>query len=381
MLADYPELVTLGLTCVAALLAAAMWMVAKPRLTATREIRPQRVTETESAYGTLVVKNEGRHRSPPSVVTENVADHSVAVPVPSLAARSAFRTVYPLPAGRRGRYAVPAPVISHSDPLQLLRTERSHGGGTTLYVHPRIHDVVPMPAGGRRDLEGPAPNNAPPEGVAFHSLREYVPGDDRRHIHWKSSARTGTLMVRHTAVPEEARHLVILDTSAKPYAGSAFEGAVRAAASLCVAASRAGFPVDLRTTGTGQAGRPADTGITASLDLLATTQTSSAMWSSPARRSFSAWSPERRNRSCSTYSSRQDHGSSPSASSASDAEDRNSRPHCPASSRSAPSPAPSSRSGGTGWRNREPHPVGRTRLLRGGGARREPALPAFLRHR
>ncbi|MBP2329530.1 uncharacterized protein (DUF58 family) [Kibdelosporangium banguiense] len=277
--ADYPELVTLGLSCAAALLTAVMWMATRPRLAATREIRPQRVTETEVACGVLVVKNEGYHRSPPFVVTENIANRSVAVPVPSLTARSAFKTVYPLPATRRGRYVVPALMISHSDPLQLLRTERSHGGETVLYVHPRIHDVAPMPMGGRRDLEGPTSNNSPPEGVAFHSLRMYEAGDDRRHIHWKSSARTGTLIVRQTVVPDEARHLIILDTSAEPYGEDSFEGAVRAAASLCVAANRAGFPVDLRTTadpatGTEQAERPQDSSVTTLLDLLATTRSS-----------------------------------------------------------------------------------------------------------
>ncbi len=247
--ADYPELVTLGLAAAATLLLAAVWLVAAPRLTVVREVRPHRVFEGSAAQGTLTVTNIGRRRSPPLLVTETVGGHRTTVPVPALATGDSCTVGYALPATKRGRYLIPPVELGHSDPLRLLHRGRPRGSELVVHVYPRVHPLALIATGGPQDAEGPTNSSAPLGGAAFHSLREYVPGDDWRRIHWGATARTGTVMARQVVVPDEPRQLVVLDTSAAPYAGSSFEDAVRVAASFCVAAESTGLPFQLRTTG------------------------------------------------------------------------------------------------------------------------------------
>ncbi|NHA00101.1 DUF58 domain-containing protein [Nocardioides sp. W3-2-3] len=102
------------------------------------------------------------------------------------------------------------PVVAvRADPLGLLRREAHLSRMDRLYVHPRTLRVEGSAAGLVRDLEGRTVPKVSDNDVSFHALRGYVAGDDRRHIHWKSSAKTGTLMVRQF---EETRrsHLLTL---------------------------------------------------------------------------------------------------------------------------------------------------------------------------
>lgn len=91
-------------------------------------------------------------------------------------------------------------------------------------------------------------------GTSLVNLREYVPGDDLRWVHWATSARTGRLMVREDAEPSRAHLTLLLDDRLASYASAEdFEEAVDVCASLAWAASEQGHPVAVRTCSGGLA--------------------------------------------------------------------------------------------------------------------------------
>ncbi len=59
-----------------------------------------------------------------------------------------------------------------------------------------------------REELGVRPRPARGEGTEFESMREYVPGDDPRHVDWHASARRGRLVVRQHQT--ERRHTVMI---------------------------------------------------------------------------------------------------------------------------------------------------------------------------
>jgi len=66
-------------------------------------------------------------------------------------------------------------------------------------------------------IEGNIESYSKGRGHDLHTLREYVPSDSASHVHWKASARAGSLMVREFAREDDCRVLLVLD----PHRGDA----------------------------------------------------------------------------------------------------------------------------------------------------------------
>ncbi|MGP4104421.1 DUF58 domain-containing protein [Nonomuraea sp. KM90] len=237
----YPEPVVLATGALLALATALAWTAPRPRLEVHREVTPLKVPRGDAAVAVLNVTNLGRRGLSGLRAQDRIGASEHTIDLPRLP-KGAGRTVtYALPTGARGEIPVGPLMLVRADPFGLTRRVREYGLPATLLVRPRTVALPVPPSGKAHHLEGPVSDNAPSGTVTFHTLREYVLGDDLRHVHWRSSARTGTLMVRQLIDASLPTTTILLDTRGLT------EPAVDAAASVAVAAARAGFPVRVLT--------------------------------------------------------------------------------------------------------------------------------------
>lgn len=147
---------------------------------------------------------------------------------------------------RRGVVPVGPVTAQRADPLALLRWKERWSPAVELLVLPRIVPVESLGMGAIRDQEGTPSDEISMSDLAFHALREYVPGDELRHVHWRSSAKTSTLQIRQYHDTRRSHLTVVLDASAQSYADPEdFETAVSVAASITARAHQDGIDVSM----------------------------------------------------------------------------------------------------------------------------------------
>lgn len=264
----YPSLVAIGVAGLSAFALAAVAVLVRPRLTVSRAVAPDRVTVGEPALGQVSTRNLSRWPSPGFVVVDRLAGEPLELRVSGLPGAGTRAVHYPVPTRRRGALPLGPITVDRLDPLGLLRRPQSYGSAETLWVHPRVHTTKPLPVGVVLDHEGRLADSAPRGTVTFSSLRDYVPGDDPRQIHWRSTARTGKLIVREHVDTSEPTVTVVLDTRPSALSLADFEAAVEVAASVAVGSERHGHPVALHVLGEDRAALEA-AGATGLLDRLA----------------------------------------------------------------------------------------------------------------
>src|SRR5690606_4295459 len=144
-----------------------------------------------------------------------------------------------IPTSRRSVIQVGPVRTVRGDPLGLMRRGVVWGEPQELYVHPRTVPLSSSAAGFIHDLEGRPTRDITSADLSFHALREYVPGDDRRHVHWRTSARTGTLMVRQLEETRRSHRVVALSRNARDCGEEEeLEGAVCPVGPVALAAMR-----------------------------------------------------------------------------------------------------------------------------------------------
>lgn len=227
---------------------AIIWTIGMVRYVVKLKLAGQRVVVEESAVGELSVVNTSNRPCASSVIEVPVGAALAQFAVPILTGRSEFTEIFTVPTRRRGIITI-GPVRSvRGDGLGLLRREQNWVEAQELYVHPRTVNVASNAIGFIRDIEGATTHDLSSSDVAFHALREYLPGDDRRNVHWRTTARIGRLMVRQFEETHRSSLLILLDCLIDDYeVEEDFETGVSVACSLALAAVGDGREIALAT--------------------------------------------------------------------------------------------------------------------------------------
>lgn len=199
----------------------------------------ERVVAGDDVAGEVVVRNHGRRMALPGRIDIPVGPGLVEFGVPLLRPGHTVSQPLEIPGLRRGVVTVGPATTVRSDPVGLLRREHAFVDVHEVFVHPRTVALPSTSAGLIRDLEGSATRRLVDADMSFHAIRPYVSGDSRRHIHWKSTAKTGRLMVRQYEESRRSRMAIVLGVADHEYVDAdEFELAVSCAASLGLRAVR-----------------------------------------------------------------------------------------------------------------------------------------------
>jgi uncharacterized protein (DUF58 family) len=269
----WPAALALGVAMLVVVLVAIGTLVRPADVRIERRISPSRVRKGELAIAHVKVRNRARRRFPGGVGVQEVGGAAVEVALPRLRRGEEDVRTCVLPTDRRGEHEVTPVVLRRGDPFGLVQAEQRHGGASQLLVLPRVLAFQALRDSLTRSLEGVADDTTPNGTMTFHQMREYVPGDDIRRIHWPSTAKvahTGQLVVRQDVDDAQPFVVVVADTRASRYADAAgLELAIDAAASAVVAATTGRAPFELRTTGEERIGGPNHQAVDPALELLA----------------------------------------------------------------------------------------------------------------
>lgn len=129
---------------------------------------------------------------------------------PYVAKKSHVQQNVPITFARRGMYRQDAFSIVTRFPFGFLQKSHRVELRTEVLVYPSVEptgdffEVLP-------GLHGVLESLNKGRGQDLYALRDYVPTDSVRHVHWKASARLGSLMVREFTREEDCRVLLVLD--------------------------------------------------------------------------------------------------------------------------------------------------------------------------
>ena len=245
---QWVEALACALAGVVALVLAAMRVAWRPPHVVSIRVPNERIVAGQTAVGEISVRNERAGSARSGIIELPIGTGTGEFVVPPLGAHETWDEMFLISSRHRGLINVGPARAVRSDALGLLRRVRMWDEPVLLHVHPRTVRVPFDATGFQLDVEGVSTGKLSSSDVSFHALRDYEPGDDRRAVHWQSTARLGKLIVRQYEETHRSHHVIVLDTSRDAWDHDTFETAVSVAGSLGLANLRESRPVSLSTT-------------------------------------------------------------------------------------------------------------------------------------
>lgn len=228
----------------------ALFLIGRTEYDVSLDLARTRVVVGERAIGALKLENRGSRAILPSRVVLPVGAGRGEFSIQRLAAGQTAEELFAIPTQRRGVVAVGPVSVVRGDPLGVFERAHRRDEPVDLFVHPKTVLFGGQSLGFLRDLEGLPATDLSRDDVSFHALLEYQPGDDLRHVHWRSTARTGTMMVRQFEETRRSHFVIGLSRSRGDYrSDDEFELGVSIAGSIGLRALQDSQRVDVRVQG------------------------------------------------------------------------------------------------------------------------------------
>jgi uncharacterized protein (DUF58 family) len=132
---------------------------------------------------------------------------------------------------RRGRYVMEKVRVVSRYPFGFFEKYRDYRVDAECICYPEIipHEEMDFSV---IDAQGSSRRFERGLGCDLYTIRDYVPSDTARHVHWKALAKTATLKTREYAAEESHRVVLALDRFGREDDSERFENLVSYAASL-----------------------------------------------------------------------------------------------------------------------------------------------------
>jgi len=242
----WQEFTYLGTVLLASVALSTVFLFGRASYGVLVELNPRRVVVGDRAMGRMLVTNIGPRALSPTRMELPVGKGVAEFQLPAMQPKEEHEELFAVPTNKRAVIVAGPAESVRGDQLGLLRRALKWADAVDLFVHPRTVRLLPTAAGLVRDLEGQVSKTITNNDIAFHALRPYVPGDDRRYVHWRTSARIGQLMVRQFNETRRSQLTMIHTSRNDLYASEEeFELAISVTASIAAQVIRDGVQMNV----------------------------------------------------------------------------------------------------------------------------------------